>query len=83
MSAKTTRQKSDTAPFQYEPADLVLPDTAADEAALAAFLERNGSALKASAERACGEFERGACSTLDQMLVDVEGQKQRRRVSKP
>ena len=83
MSAKTTRQKSGADPFRYESADLVLPDTAADEAALAAFLERNGSALKASAERACGEFERGACSTLDQMLADVDVQRQRRSVSKP
>ena len=83
MSAKTTPRKSDTAPFQYEPADLVLPDMAADEAALAAFLERNGSALKASAERARGEFERGACCTLDQMMADIEAQKQRRGVSKP
>ena len=83
MSAKTTPRKSDTAPFQYEPADLVLPDMAADEAALAAFLERNRSALKASAERACSEFERGACRTLDQMLVDVDVQRQRRGVSKP
>ena len=83
MSAKTTQQKSGIAPFRYDPADLVLPDTAADEAALAAFLERNGSALKASAERAQGEFERGACRTLDQMMADVEAQRQRRRALKP
>jgi hypothetical protein len=83
MSAKTIQQKSGTDPFRYEPADLVLPDTAADEADLAAFLERNGSALEASAERARGEFERGACCTLDQMLADVEVQRQRRRGSKP
>jgi hypothetical protein len=56
---------------------------AADEAALAGFLERNGSALRASAERARGEFEQGVCCTLDQMMADVEGQRQRRRVSKP
>ena len=83
MSAKTTPQKSGADPFRYEAADLVLPDTAADEAALAAFLERNRSALKASAERARGEFERGACRTLDQMLADVDVQRQRRSVSKP
>jgi hypothetical protein len=83
MSAKTTQQKSGTDPFRYEPADLVPPDTAADEAALAGFLERNGSALKASAERARGEFEQGACRTLDQIMADVEAQRQRRGVSKP
>jgi hypothetical protein len=83
MSAKTTQQKSGTDPFRYEPADLLLPDMAADEAALAGFLERNGSALKASAERARVEFEQGACCTLDQMMADVEGQRQRRRGSKP
>ncbi len=68
--------------FCYQPEDLKPTDHAAalsDEAANEAFIARNSASIAAGIEQARAEFERGDYFTLDQVMADIDAQRQRRR----
>jgi hypothetical protein len=80
MSARTKLQPADA--FRYEQEDLVPRDESAEIAELERLLERNKDKVAASLAQARAEFDRGEYFTLDQVIADVDAQRQRRRASK-
>jgi hypothetical protein len=82
MSTKTQQNRPLKTAFRYEPEDLEPQDNGRDQAALDAHLDRNKDALTASIEQSRAEFERGEYFTLDQVMADIDAQRQRRRASK-
>jgi predicted transcriptional regulator len=83
MVAMTTKTASKSAEsFRYEPEDLEPRDPAAAEASLDAYLRRNKDAINASIEPDHAEFERGEYFTLDQVMADIDAERQRRPTRK-
>jgi hypothetical protein len=80
MNAETASRPAGV--FQYEPEDLRPRDDTAEQAELEAYLERNKGALGASIEQARAELARGEYYTLEQVIADVEAERQRRRAGK-
>jgi hypothetical protein len=80
MDTRTATRPADT--FRYEPEDLQPSDDTDEQAELEAYLERNQDALAASIEQARVELERSEYYTLDQVVADVDAQRQRRRAGK-
>jgi predicted transcriptional regulator len=77
MTAKPDKIKTQPLP-RYAAEDLAPRDPVADEAASDAYLQRNRDALNASIEKAHAEFERGKYFTLDQVMADVNANRQRK-----
>ena len=81
MDTKAATHRSDT--FRYEPEDLQPSDDTVEQAELEAYLERNKDVLAASSiEQARIELVQGEYYTLDQVVADVDAQRQRRRDGK-
>ncbi len=82
MAIKTKDTKSTQATFRYDAEDLRPRDAETERASLEAYLDRNNQALEASIARAREGFDRGTYYTLDQVMADIDAQRQRRRASK-
>jgi len=76
MSAKAEKLADS---FRYQSEDLEHPDPAAAEASLDSYLQRNKDAINASIDQDHAEFERGEYFTLEQVMADIDSQRQRSR----
>jgi hypothetical protein len=87
MNAKPTSGPAqyfcDESDLRDEPEDLAPRNQAEDEVWLDAYLRRNMHAINASLAEDHAEFERGEYFTLEQVIEDIESQRQRRDARQP
>ncbi len=80
MKSKQPSKAADI--FRYEPEDLEPRDSAADKAAVDAYIERNKDAINVSIDKAHAEFERGEYLTLDQVKANIDARRRHLRMKR-